>query len=105
MRADNGPDTVHGSAERERMLEQMVAANDAFYAAARRIGNHPFIEFSGLLHEYIEACRSAHSAGIDFTQCNTHSGVNLPLHDHQVDYINEKLSCIFTGRSVMGSAG
>lgn len=95
------PETVHSAEEREWMLEQMQAVKNGFYAAAQRIGNHPFVEFAGLLHEYIEACRVAHAAGIDFTQCNSHSGVALPLHNHQVDYINEKLGCIFTGRSVM----
>lgn len=99
------PEPLHSAEERERMLAQMQSVKDGFYAAAVRIGNHPFLEFAGVLHEYIEACRTAHFAGIDFTQCNAHSGVNLPLHGHQVDYINEKLSCIFTGRSVMNPAG
>lgn len=88
-------------AEREVMLTEMEKASGAFYAAATRIGNHPFIEFCGLMNEYIKACRFAHRDGIDFTQCNTHSGQALPLAQFQVDYINDKLECIFTGRSVM----
>lgn len=87
--------------EREVMLEQMRIASSHFYQAAIRIGNHPFIEFTGLMNEYIGACRNAHAAGIDFTDCNTHTGSDLPLQVFQINYINEKLECIFTGRSVM----
>jgi hypothetical protein len=89
--------------EREQMLQQMREASNVFYKHAFYIGNHPFIEFNGLINEYINACEYAHRAGIDFTDCNTHSGNELPLHDTQISYINEKLECIFTGRSVMNS--
>lgn len=87
--------------ERERALAQMEAASAQFYAAATKIGVHPFIEFTGLMNEYLKACRSAHAQGIDFSECNTHSGKHLPLQPFEVDYINEKLGCIFTGRSVL----
>jgi hypothetical protein len=89
--------------ERAKALDEMQAASNAFYLHAVRIGVHPFIEFSGLLNEYIKACREAQAAGIDFSECNTHSGLHLPLESHSVDYINEKLECIFTGRSVVQS--
>lgn len=87
--------------EREAALKAMEQAKARFYLDAIRIGNHPFIEFTGLMNEYIQACRRAHQAGIDFTDCNAHSGEELPLAPHEVTYINEKLECIFTGRSVM----
>lgn len=82
-------------------IDQMARASNAFYGAAVHIGNHPFIEFTGLMNEYIQACRDAHAMGVDFSDCNTHSGTELPLPSFRVDYINEKLECIFTGRSVM----
>lgn len=85
--------------EREKALTEMQSASDHFYREAIRIGNHPFIEFTGLINEYIKAARHAHEADIDFSQCNTHSGRHLPLEEFQVAYINEKLECIFTGRS------
>lgn len=85
-------------------IEAMQQAANDFYRSAVHIGNHPFIEFAGLMNEYIAACRDAASKGIDFTQCNTHTGQQLPLHGHQVNYINEKLECIFTGRSVIAEA-
>jgi len=86
------------------MIQAMQQAANAFYRDAVRIGNHPFIEFAGLMNEYISACREASGSGIDFANCNIHTGQHLPLHAHQVDYINEKLECIFTGRSVLSSA-
>jgi hypothetical protein len=54
-----------------------------------------------LMNEYIKICELAHADGIDFTECDTHNGTDLPMLTHQINYINEKLECIFTGRSVM----
>ena len=89
--------------ERERALAAMRSASNHFYAAAVRIGCHPFIEFTGLMNEYINACESAHKADIDFTECNKHSGQALPMTEHMVAYVNQKLECIFTGQIVMGA--
>lgn len=94
-------DVTYSAAEREAMLVRMRAASSAFYADAVRIGCHPFIEFTGLMNEYIKCCEDAHRQGIDFASCNTHSGQDLPMPGHSVGYINEKLECIFTGRSVV----
>lgn len=82
----------------EKQLQEMQAAADAFYAAAIKIGVHPWIEWTGLLNEYIKVCREAHRSGIDFANCNKHMGVLLPMRGHQLDYINEKLECIFSGQ-------
>lgn len=86
--------------ERELALVQMRRTSNVFYSQAVAISVHPFIEFCGLMNEYINACEAAHEKGIDFTQCNTHSGHNLPMQPFMVDYVNEKLECIFTGLSV-----
>jgi hypothetical protein len=90
--------------EREIALAKMKEASSVFYAQATRIGVHPFIEFCGLMNEYIKACEDAHAQGIDFSEFNTHSGKQLPLKSYMIDYINEKLECIFTGRLVMQKA-
>lgn len=87
--------------EREQAIARMQKASDAFYKDAVFIGNHPFIEFAGLMNEYITACRAAHKEGIDFTQCNRHNGLTLPLHPVMSDYINEKLECIFSGSKIL----
>ena len=92
---------ILNAAERTVALARMRAASHAFYAAATQTGCHPFIEFTGLMNEYIKCCERANEAGIDFTACNAHSGQTLPMKSYQVDYVNEKLECIFTGRSVM----
>lgn len=87
-------------AEREQALASMQQASDMFYRSAVGIGNHPFIEFAGLMNEYIGACRMAHAQGVDFSECNRHSGRSLPMHPVMADYINEKLECIFSGAKV-----
>lgn len=87
--------------ERKEALKAMQKTSDNFYVAAVQTKNHPFIEFAGILNEYIKTCEEAHKQGIDFSECNTHAQQNLPMADFQINYINEKLECIFTGRSVM----
>ena len=66
--------------EREQALRAMRASAEAFYRTAVQIGVHPFIEFAGLMNEYLLACAQAHAQGIDFSECNRHSGQALPLH-------------------------
>lgn len=91
--------------QRELALVQMQQASSDFYRSAVHIGNHPFIEFAGLMNEYIKACRYAHEQDLDFSDCNQHSGRVLPLHPTMSDYINEKLGCIFSGaKSIDASA-
>jgi hypothetical protein len=97
----DAPEAWSTPEQRERMLEQMRAVASGFYMQAVRIGCHPFIEFAGLMNEYIKCCGEAHKQGIDFTRCNTHTGHHLPMRPFEVKYVNEKLECIFTGRSVM----
>ena len=84
--------------ERVQAIAAMRATSDFFYKSAINIGNHPFIEFCGLINEYINACEESHKSGVDFSECSTHSGRQLPMHAHMITYINEKLECIFTGR-------
>ena len=87
--------------EQSTAIAQMREVSTSFYANAIRIGVHPFIEFCGLMNEYIKACEKAHASGVDFSECNAHSGQHLPMESYMVAYVNEKLECIFTGRSVM----
>jgi len=82
-------------AELEEMLVKMQAASDRFYSGATDAGCHPFIEFCGLMNEYIKVCRDARDCGVDFSEANTHSGRALPLAAHQAAYIAEKFNCIF----------
>lgn len=78
------------------MLTKMQAVSSAFYAGAVRTGCHPFIEFTGLMNEYIQLCRAAMVQGEDFTETSVHgSGKPLPMQPHHRDYLNEKLECIY----------
>src|SRR6478609_512560 len=81
--------------EREVMLARMHHASKAFYRAATAIGCHPFIEFTGLLNEYIKICERAHANGLDFTEANIHSGKAIPMFEHEASYLGEKLGCIY----------
>lgn len=90
--------------ERENALAQMQQTADRFYREAVQIGNHPFIEFAGLMNEYINACRQSHVQGVDFSDCSRHSGKVLPLHPVMSDYIDEKLECIFSGAKVLDAS-
>lgn len=86
--------------EQKAALEKMRETAESFYYSAIKIGVHPFIEFAGLMNEYIKVCVDAHNAGIDFSECNRHAGNHLPMRDYQIEYLNEKLDCIFTGRII-----
>ena|ERR1051326_2836078 len=86
---------VYSPEELERMIGQMKAASGAFYFLATRIGNHPFIEFTGLMNEYIKICEQTLKAGGDFSTANTHTGGALVFHDYNLKYLMEKLDCIY----------
>lgn len=82
-------------AELDAMLQSMRETSDAFYRCAFRIGCHPFIEFCGLMNEYIKMCHNARDAGIDFADANAHSGRALPMQEFEAAYLGEKLGCIY----------
>jgi len=56
------PDQPPPQMTNKEKLDAMAQASGAFYAAAIRIGNHPFIEFTGLMNEYIKICADADAA-------------------------------------------
>lgn len=85
-------------AERDVALQRMDETIKRFYSAAVQIGNHPFIEFAGVMAAYLKSCQRAHEEGIDFTECNQHAGNPLPMEGFEINYLNEKLDCIFDGR-------
>jgi hypothetical protein len=84
--------------ERAAALQRMQATTDAFYRSAVSIGNHPFIEFAGVMAAYVKSCERAHNDGVDFTECNEHCRQALPMEAFEIDYLVEKLNCIFGGR-------
>jgi hypothetical protein len=76
--------------ERADLLVYMRHAKDVFYAAAQRIGHHQFLEFAGLMNEYVIICEATHEAGRDFT-----TGAPLAMAPHHAQYLAEKLDCIY----------
>jgi len=80
----------HTPSERENMLRRMRGAKDLFYMLAREIGVHQFLEFAGLIGEYIIICEAAHREGIDFA-----TDGKLPMRAHHAAYLAEKMDCIY----------
>ena len=86
---------MHSKEELQRMIKQMNQVSSVFYGQAVMIGNHAFIEFTGLMNEYIKLCEQSLEEEVDFTQCNVHCGKKLVVRPHNVVYLREKLECIF----------
>lgn len=72
-------------------LSGMRQASKTFYGNAVNVGHHQFIEFTGLINEYIGICEEAFAAGHDF---RNHS---LKPKSFQREYMAEKIDCIFAG--------
>lgn len=93
--ADHDPVDVKPS----DILRAMERASNTFYANAFNSGMghhcHAFIEFTGLMNEFIVLCRQAHARGIAFGDANTHTERPLPIEVHQAAYLAEKFDCIF----------
>lgn len=86
--------------ELREMLTAMRRASDTFYRQAALIGHHAFIEFAGLMHEYIVLCECSLTRGGDFTETSVHGGKTvLPMEGHHRRYLSEKLTCIY-GKSL-----
>jgi len=81
------PPTDWSAEERAAMIEQMTHAKNVFYELAVAAGHHQFLEFAGLMSEYLKLCTEAHEAGNDFSA--------LPMKEHHAAYIAEKLECIY----------
>lgn len=81
--------------ELDQILDKMQAVSSQFYRGATQTGCHAFIEFCGLMNEFINICRATKAAGQDFTMANTHSGISLAAQPHHIDYLLEKLDCIY----------
>ncbi len=87
--------TEQDKAEMAEAITKMKAISGNFYRQAINCGNHAFIEFCGLMNDYINMCEAALAQGIDFRECNTHSGIAMPMMDYQAKYLAEKLDCIY----------
>jgi hypothetical protein len=73
--------------------------NEQFYWLCfhAKVGSeaHAFLEFNGLMSKYIDLLDGASKQGIDPREINEHCGVALPAETHDMQYLGEKLRCIF----------
>jgi hypothetical protein len=76
----------------EKVAEQVYWM---FFHAEMGARVHAFIEFCGVLNKYVQICQRCAGEGIDFTQFNTHTGQAMPVEMHDMEYLGEKLQCIF----------
>ncbi len=93
----------YSKAERDEMIRKMKEISSLFYPLAAATHVHAFIEFTGLMNEFITVCEQAQAAGQDFTRANTHTGQCLPIQTHHAAYLAEKLNCIY-GPSLLSRA-
>lgn len=100
--SDTNPEG-YSAKEAQEILHGMRHASSAFYAIARQAGCHSFIEFAGLMNEYIAVCTDMTAVGdLSWIHANTHSDRSLALREHHVRYLAEKLDCIY-GASLRAS--
>lgn len=76
--------------ERLQLIVYMTHAADVFYAYAQRIGVHEFLEFTGLMREYVKICEATAEAGGDFA-----ADGRLAMKPDHGEYLAEKLDCIY----------
>lgn len=86
---------IYSPEELQRMVDAMQEISSQFYRAAASCGNHAFIEFAGLMNEYIKMCAATVKAGRDFTCANVHLGQPLEACAYNVEYLGEKFACVF----------
>lgn len=81
----------------EEILEAMKVASHNYYREAIATNCHTFIEFTGLINEYIKICERNLKQGVDFTKTSVHcpDETKLEIERWELDYINDKLRCIF----------
>lgn len=81
----------------QESLELMRKASHEFYQMAIATQCHAFLEFTGLMNEFIKVAYEfqQNNPTLDFREHNQHTGKVLRLQPYQVDYIHEKLNCIY----------
>jgi hypothetical protein len=89
------PETKRRAAIIQDMKMLASATYNMFFKENMAGKCHAFMEFNGLLSKYIELCQAANEAGIDFTTANKHHAQALPVAEHDMEYLAEKIECMF----------
>lgn len=96
--ADADPN-AYTQAELIELAKEMHSVADRVYWMFFRTGMgakvHAYVEFCGLLSKYTEICARAALAGVDFAFANAHGRTPFPVEVHDMQYLGEKLQCIF----------
>ncbi len=58
---------------------------------------HAFVEWCGVMREHLKIVEGLLKADVDAFNMNTHTGQALPIPQHQLSYLAEKMECIFHG--------
>lgn len=78
--------------DRDETLARMEHARAVFYRLAVSTGVHQFVEFAGLMAEYIKICRESPPAA---DMVSAVVGDGLSMRAHHAEYLAEKLDCIY----------
>lgn len=83
--------------ETVRELRSVVGAF-YFELFERNVGTvaHAFIEFCGVMNEYLKIAGDLAVLGVDFRQLNKHTGAVAEVEPYRIQYLGEKLDCIFS---------
>ena len=80
-------------------IKSLRTLNRQFYALCfqANVGGraHAFMEFNGLMSKYIDLMERAVAAGLDPMQINEHNRTAMPAAGHDMEYLAEKLRCMF----------
>jgi hypothetical protein len=80
-------------------IRNLRSLNTHFYGLCFSTGvgthAHGFIEFNGLMSKYIDLLEEACRNGFDPHEMTEHSGRPLPAEPHDMEYLAEKLRCMF----------
>lgn len=89
------PGYGYSSDELKVMAKRMRMVTSMLYPELVQTSCHPFIEFCSLMSKYVDICERAAVLGIEFPMANRHTGMALPVEEHDLRYLAEKLECIF----------
>jgi len=88
--------TIEDHRETVKMLRDL---NNQFYAMCfqANVGGraHSFMEFNGLMSKFIDLMGRAVEEGMDPHQLNEHNRTPLPVETHDMEYLAEKIRCMF----------
>lgn len=86
---------MYTQAELVKAAADVQVAVERCYWIMMEANVHSFTEFNGLMAIWANILQRCADENISFHEANTHSGKPLPVETHDLDYLAEKLECIF----------